>query len=126
MSERPDGHTVHFVKKKETGMIPWTVDPVPDANGFATIRPADGTETGDVAAQPIAVVYRAEDAERIMSALRKAAALEVLLAALEKERPAREISRAVATPEARERWLEADKRLLEAMLEATKALEDPE
>jgi hypothetical protein len=35
----------------------YTVDECPDANGFSTIRLADGSVNGDVDAAPVATVY---------------------------------------------------------------------
>ena len=36
---------------------PWTVDDCPDADGYDTIRLADGTLNGNTEAQPIATAY---------------------------------------------------------------------
>jgi hypothetical protein len=36
--------------------IKWQIDNCPDAKGFWTIRPYDGTENGDTSQQPIATV----------------------------------------------------------------------
>ena len=36
---------------------PWTVDDCPDADGYDTIRLADGTANGNTEAQPIATAY---------------------------------------------------------------------
>lgn len=54
----------------------WKVDECADANGFATIRPDDGSANGDTDAQPLATVYD-WNAARIM------AAAPAMLAALE-------------------------------------------
>ena len=40
---------------------PWTVDDCPDADGYDTIRLADGTPNGDIEAQPIATAYSHAD-----------------------------------------------------------------
>ena len=47
---------------------PYQVDGCADANGFITIRRADGTDNGDTEHQPIATVFRSEDAEFIVRA----------------------------------------------------------
>ncbi len=46
----------------------WQVDEALDANGHSTIRPYDGTPTGDIDSQPIATVYKREDAFAIVQA----------------------------------------------------------
>ena len=59
---------------------PWQVDGCPDAHGFWTIRPADGSEHGDTDAQPIATVYRERDADMIAAAPELYEVLRALLA----------------------------------------------
>lgn len=56
---------------------PWTVDVAPDAGGFSTVRPDNGTCYGDTDQQPIATVYELDHAGLI------AAAPDLLLAAEE-------------------------------------------
>lgn len=51
----------------------WKVDECADANGFATIRPDDGSANGDTDAQPLATVYD-WNAARIMAAALRALA----------------------------------------------------
>jgi len=66
---------------KDMGKQPnWVADDCPDASGFITIRLADGTENGNTEVWPIATVYRAKDADRIVRACNSHADL---LAALE-------------------------------------------
>ena len=45
----------------------WIVDPCPDANGFHTIRIADGSEHGNTEEQPIATVFEREIADHIVT-----------------------------------------------------------
>lgn len=47
---------------------PWNADEQPDAYGYGTIRPCDGTENGDTSAQPIATVYEYANARLIAAA----------------------------------------------------------
>lgn len=47
------------------------VDSCPDANGFWTIRVADGTPHGDLTVQPIATVYDRYNADRIVETFNK-------------------------------------------------------
>jgi hypothetical protein len=54
----------------------WTVDVAPDAAGFRTIRPADGTCYGDTDQQPIATVYTEQHAPLIAAAPDLLAALD--------------------------------------------------
>jgi len=49
----------------------WIVDPISDANGFHSIRIDDGTENGDTDAQPVATVYKEEDAQKIVNSHNK-------------------------------------------------------
>ena len=51
----------------------WTMDKCPDAHGFSTIRPSDGSINGDTDAQPIATVYRPDHALLIATAPETAA-----------------------------------------------------
>lgn len=44
------------------------VDPIPDANGFYTIRWDNGTENGDTEQQPVATAYNFENAQYIVDA----------------------------------------------------------
>ena len=44
----------------------WVVDACPDANGFWTIRIADGTPSGNTSLQPIATVFSYQNAEMII------------------------------------------------------------
>lgn len=44
-----------------------TIDQARDAAGFFTIRPHDGTDHGDTADGPVATVYGAEQAARIVA-----------------------------------------------------------
>ena len=52
---------------KELEKTGWVIDPYQDANGHWTIRPADGTPTGNTAVQPIATVYDLDIAMMIAS-----------------------------------------------------------
>ncbi len=45
----------------------WVVDDCPDANGFSTIRIADGTVHGNTEEEPIATVYDEEMAQYIVA-----------------------------------------------------------
>lgn len=47
--------------------LAWVVDECQDANGFWTIRLADGTENGNTDAQPIATVFDLAIAEHIVA-----------------------------------------------------------
>ena len=48
---------------------PWTVDAAPDANGYFTIREADGSEHGNTDVEPIATVYEEKRAALIVRAV---------------------------------------------------------
>ena len=48
---------------------PWVADPIDDANGFTTIRIADGSLNGNTEEQPIATVYDEENATFIVRAV---------------------------------------------------------
>lgn len=54
----------------------WTVDECPDAFGYWTIRPADGTVNGDIHEEPIATVYEHENSGPIAAAPEMVDALE--------------------------------------------------
>jgi hypothetical protein len=47
--------------------IKWVVDESRDADGFFTIRIADGTKNGDTDSQPIATVYNKQAAKAIVN-----------------------------------------------------------
>jgi len=47
----------------------WTADEHHDAYGWITIRLADGTDSGNLDAEPIATVYDQADADRIILAV---------------------------------------------------------
>lgn len=55
---------------------PWSIDKCPDANGFATVRVADGSEHGDLDAPVIATVYAEPHATLIAAAPQMLAALK--------------------------------------------------
>lgn len=48
--------------------VRWKIDECLSPGGFYTIRPYDGTPNGNTEAQPIATVYREEDARLIAAA----------------------------------------------------------
>ena len=47
----------------------YVVDECPDANGFWTIREADGTPNGNIMKQPIATAYTKSNADLIVTVL---------------------------------------------------------
>lgn len=55
---------------------PYTTDECPEANGFTTIRRANGECNGDTEAQPIATVYREKDARLLAASWEMREALE--------------------------------------------------
>jgi hypothetical protein len=65
--------------KQSHTLTPWQVDSVPDANGFSTLRRADDSEHGDTDSEPIATVYKEDDAEQIVRCVNSH---EALVAAL--------------------------------------------
>ena len=62
-------------------MNKWIVDNAEDANGFYTLRLADGSEHGNTDEQPIATVYESHHAKQIV---REHNAHEALVAAVMK------------------------------------------
>lgn len=46
----------------------WIVDPIADAHGYNTVRIADGSINGNTDEEPIATVYKDEDAKLIAGA----------------------------------------------------------
>ena len=47
----------------------WQVDECEDANGYFTVRPFDGSKTGDIFRQPIATFYDLNFAELAVQAV---------------------------------------------------------
>lgn len=59
----------------------WIVDPIPSAEGFHTIRVDDGSEHGDLDAEPIATVYDHSHAFKVAGAVAMMEALFSMLVA---------------------------------------------
>lgn len=63
----PANHPLIHANTETTMKI--TVDPIPDANDFFTLRPSDGSPHGDTDAQPIATVFDDSNAQIIAAAV---------------------------------------------------------
>jgi len=86
----------------------WITDECYDANGFVTVRLADGTSNGDTESQPVATFHQVDDAHRAVHACnelpkleaenaRLREALESLLTATEEESVDSQIIRSART-----------------------------